>query len=97
MQVIHSWAGNNVAQRWSHSIRAIAKICKENEVSIFIDNTYEHYESALSLGIDAILFDTIYNKDIDDVKRMSSWEEIYNYIKEVSNDKNCWWKTNGFR
>jgi hypothetical protein len=28
---------------------------------------------------------------------MSSWEEIYNYIKEVSNDKNCWWKTNGFR
>ena len=64
-------------------------LCKENEVSIFIDNTYEHYESALSLGIDAILFDTIYNRDIDDVKRMSSWEEIYNYIKEVSNDKNC--------
>lgn len=62
-------------------------LCKQNEVSIFIDNTYEHYEAALSCGIDAILFDTIYNRDIDDVKRMCSWEEIYNYIKEVNDGK----------
>ena len=63
-------------------------VCKENEVSIFIDNTYEHYEAASLCGIDAILFDTIYNRDIDDVKRMSSWDEIYKYIKEVSDGKN---------
>jgi 5'(3')-deoxyribonucleotidase len=63
-------------------------LCKEFGIDVFIDNTYEHIESALSYGIDAILFDTVYNQDIDDVKRMNSWEEIYNYIKEVRDGEN---------
>lgn len=57
-------------------------VCKENGVGIFIDNTYQNIVDADACGIDTILFDTVYNRDIDGVKRMKSWEEIYNYIKE---------------
>jgi hypothetical protein len=27
---------------------------------------------------------------------MYEWKEIYDYIKEVYNGKNCWWKSNGY-
>lgn len=63
------------------------KVCKDNDVSVFIDNTYSHIEDALNYGIEAILFDTIYNRDIDYDKRMNSWEDIYKYIKEVYDGK----------
>ena len=64
------------------------ELCKELGVDVFIDNTYEHIDSALSYGIDAILFDTVCNQDIDGIKRMKDWNDIYNYIKEVYNGKN---------
>jgi 5'(3')-deoxyribonucleotidase len=65
------------------------KLCKDLDIDVFIDNTYEHIEAAESYGIDSILFNTIYNQDIDGVKRMHEWKEIYDYIKEVYNGKNC--------
>jgi len=65
------------------------KLCKDLDIDVFIDNTYEHIEAAESYGIDSILFNTIYNQDIDGVKRMYEWKEIYDYIKEVYNGKNC--------
>ena len=64
------------------------KVCKDNDVSVFIDNTYTHIEDANNYGIDTILFDTIYNRDIDYDKRMDNWEDIYKYIKEVYDGKN---------
>ena len=64
------------------------KLCKDLDVNVFIDNTYEHIEATEAYGIDSILFNTIYNQDIDGVKRMYGWEEIYDYIKEVYNGKN---------
>ena len=63
-------------------------ICKNNQIDLFIDNSYEHIESANMYGIPSILFNTIYNKDIPDVNRKYNWEEIYNYVKEVSDGKN---------
>lgn len=63
------------------------ELCKDLGVDLFIDNTYEHIESALSYGVDAILFETVYNKDVDEVKRMKDWKEIYKYVKEVYNGK----------
>ena len=63
------------------------KVCKDNDVSVFIDNTYAHIEDANNYGIDTILFDTIYNRDIDYDKRMDKWEDIYKYIKEVYDGK----------
>ena len=63
-------------------------ICKENQVDLFIDNSYEHIESANMYGIPNILFNTVYNKDIPDVNRKYDWKEIYEYIKEVSDGEN---------
>ena len=61
-------------------------ICKNNQVDLFIDNSYEHIESANMYGIPNILFHTVYNNDIPDVNRKHNWEEIYNYIKEEGID-----------
>ena len=64
------------------------KVCKDIGVDVFIDNTYTHIEDALAYGIDSLLFNTIYNNDIDYDKRVYDWEEIYNYIKEGHDGKN---------
>ena len=33
-----------------------------------------------NVGIDVILFDAPYNKKCEDLRRVSSWKEIYEYI-----------------
>mgnify|MGYP003316938722 CR=1 FL=1 len=91
LKMTKEWLKNNGYKYHKLFMRSDDKgvVCKENEVRVFIDNTYEHIVAAEACGVDTILFDTIYNKDIDGVNRMFTWEEIYNYIKEVSNDTNC--------
>lgn len=62
--------------------------CKENEIDVFIDDNKEHCKAVKeNLGIPVIMFDSIYNQDIDDFERVYTWEEAYNTIKSYENNK----------
>ncbi len=58
-------------------------MCLNNDIDLFIDNDYKNVYDALSNGIDAILMGDDYNKDENEVKRVESWKEIYDYVNEV--------------
>ena len=59
------------------------KFCCDNDISFFIDNEEVNVRDALKYNIDAVLFGTLQNEDINDLKRIESWNEIYRYINEV--------------
>lgn len=56
-------------------------ICKENNVDIFIDDLPSNCRSVELYGIKTLLFDSDFNKDVIDFKRVERWEEVYNIIK----------------
>lgn len=64
-----------------------AKVCQEENVSIFIDDSIRHCQEVSELGIDTLLFEAYYNKDYDGVKHVKSWDEIYEYIKGRCKDE----------
>lgn len=57
------------------------KVCQEEQIDLFIDDSIKHCKSVSSKGIDVILFGTNYNKQIKEFKRIETWDEIYEYIK----------------
>lgn len=56
------------------------RICKSELVDLFIDNDIKHVKEVLDQGIDAILMGDNYNKDEADVRRVTTWEEVYDYV-----------------
>lgn len=59
--------------------------CLENQISIFIDDSYEVLKELSSKGIRCFLMTTPMNADIEvekEIKRVKSWKEIYKKIKE---------------
>ena len=57
-------------------------ICHENKIDIFIDDSIKHCTIVSKLGIPVLLMDASYNKQCDKFRRVNTWEEIYNIIKE---------------
>ena len=62
-------------------IKDKGKFGSDLELDYFIDNDEKNVYDALEYGVKAYLMDTKYNKNITDLERVSSWEEIYNKIK----------------
>lgn len=56
------------------------KVCEEEKIELFIDDSIKHCESVSSRGIEVLLFETEYNKDNQKFKHVTSWESIYKYI-----------------
>ena len=54
--------------------------CINNHVDLFIDDMPNHCEDVNKVGIDVILFDSMYNKDEKRYKRANNWLEIYDII-----------------
>lgn len=63
------------------------KDCKENNIDILIDDSVSNCIKAEKEGINAIIFNTETNKNIDDrnIKRVTDWNEIYEEILKMSN------------
>ena len=62
------------------------KICNELGVSLFIDNDIKNVYDAMDFGIDSIVMMDEYNKDENELKVVSSWDEVYNYVCGVMKD-----------
>lgn len=46
---------------------------------VYIDDSYDHYLDAETLGLDAIMMETEFNKSIK-TKRVKNWIKLYEYI-----------------
>lgn len=62
------------------------KICNELGVSLFVDNDIKNVYDAMDFGIDSIVMMDEYNKDENELKVVSSWDEVYNYVCGVMKD-----------
>ncbi len=88
--ITHEWLATHYLERFSsihfanfftdtHKKRKKSEICLENNIQIFIDDSYETAVDVSSVGIPVLLFDTPWNQNDHlpkGVKRIYSWEEI---------------------
>lgn len=56
------------------------KICKDKKIDIFFDDAVDTIEKLLTEKMDAVLFINKYNRDRKDLKSVSNWIEVYDYI-----------------
>ena len=61
------------------------KICKEENIDIFIDDSIYNCQSVSNCSINVLMFDANWNKKCKDYKRVCNWLDIY---KEISGVKN---------
>ena len=60
------------------------KACKDNNIDIMVDDAIDTVEDCDKNGIKGILFNSQINiKKETSAKRVSTWEELYNYITEL--------------
>ena len=64
-----------------------AKICKEKNISIMIDDSTRILLEVQNAGITALLMDTPYNREVDNLKRVHTWKEIYDFIIDFQEEK----------
>lgn len=64
------------------------KVCKNNDIDIFIDDEPIHLKQAQEQGIQVIMYSTKYNNYCNDFNRMNSWNDIYVYIQEQYSNEN---------
>lgn len=58
-----------------------AKVCHEENIDLFIDDSINNCRNVHDSGIETLLFETYYNKEYNDIKHIKSWNEVYEYIK----------------
>lgn len=65
-----------------------ARICKENNIDLMIDDSVKYCEEIKKENIEAVVFTSIVNKDIKtNIKRVSNWLELEKYIIEMRKNK----------
>ena len=62
--------------------------CKEHGIEVFVDDSLDVLQELSKIGIRCYLMTSPVNKDLETgkIKRVTSWEEIYNDLQEVLND-----------
>ena len=60
------------------------KVCKENNIDIFIDDEPVHLKQVKEQGVDVIMYSTKYNSYCNDFNCIDNWNDIYSYIQEKS-------------
>ena len=58
-----------------------AKACLDEKIDLFIDDSTKHCTKVSQVGIEVLMFETKYNKDFPNFKHVTSWNEIYENIK----------------
>ena len=61
-------------------------VCEEEKIDLFIDDSVRNCLAVSAAGIETLLFETNYNNDCEDVKRVKTWNEVYEYLLERSHD-----------
>lgn len=56
-------------------------LSKNEEISIFIDDSVNNCKRVEEFGIKTLLFDAPYNRDCNDFQRVSTWQEVYDIVK----------------
>ena len=64
-----------------------AKICIDNNISIMIDDSTRISQEVDKVGIKALLMDTPYNRQFNDLTRVHNWKEIYEFIINYKKEK----------
>lgn len=54
--------------------------CIENNIDIMIDDSIHICKDCIDYGITTLLMDTPYNRNVNDIPRVNSWKEIYDFI-----------------
>lgn len=54
--------------------------CIENSIDIMIDDSIHICKDCIDYGITTLLMDTPYNRNVNDIPRVNSWKEIYDFI-----------------
>lgn len=67
------------------SSKGKGQLCKENNISLLIDDSIRNCNNALENGVECLLFDNVFNKHEDRFKRVDNWQEIYEIIKKRFN------------
>ena len=64
--------------------------CKEHEIDVLIEDSYETCRELADNGIKSILMTTKMNSDIEDkeIVRVNNWDEIYEEIKKYKKLEN---------
>lgn len=61
-----------------------AKVCVEEQIDLFIDDSIENCKHVSNKGIQTLLFNSKWNKNISvSFNRVNSWKEVYEYILET--------------
>ncbi|MDD3241610.1 MAG: hypothetical protein PHQ64_02360 [Bacilli bacterium] len=56
------------------------KTAKEENIELFIDDSIINCQKVIENNIDTLLFDNIFNKNNNEIKRINSWNDVYNYV-----------------
>ena len=65
-----------------------AKVCLENKIDLFIDDSVEHCEDVNKAGIKSIVFTSRVNKDTStSIERVNDWLELEKRIEEIKDAK----------
>lgn len=56
-------------------------VCQNEKIDLFIDDSCKHLKQVSKYGIEVLMIDKNYNKDVKDFRRVKDWYQIYEYIK----------------
>lgn len=58
-------------------------VCKNLNVDLFIDDRISNCRSVLKQGIMTLMFETVFNKDCQEFKKISSWNDVKQYVDQL--------------
>ena len=58
-----------------------ASVCKNENIDLFIDDSYKHCQEVKDIGISVLMMETNYNKQYKEFRHVKDWKEIYEYIQ----------------
>ena len=64
------------------------KVCKNENIDLFIDDSIENCNKVSKLGIETLLFTSKSNMSSEtNLNRVYSWEDIYNFVSNYDKNK----------
>ena len=66
-----------------------AKMAKENDLDIFIDDSFKNCKELLDIGIKTYIFDTRINESLEyeKLERVYSWPHLYQEIEKIKDNR----------
>ena len=59
------------------------EVCESLNIEFFVDDNAYNIETVSELGVRSVLMASPYTEDAQDLVRLNTWSEIYDYINEV--------------